>query len=215
MRRHGTHRAAIYARVSTTEQDAEMQLVELRELAVRRGWDVASEYIDAGISGTKASRPQLDKMMADARRRKFDVILVWRFDRFARSTSHLLAALEEFRNLGVDFVSHNEAIDTSTALGRMIFTVVSAVAELERSIIIERVRSGLDRARAKGTKLGRPTGSKADMNVIGKLIEDGLSIRAVAKMLGLGIGTVHRTAQAFQKSRSISGIAAPMKKSSV
>ena len=199
MSKTGTKRAAIYARVSTSEQSAEMQLVELRELATRRGWTVAGEYVDEGVSGTKASRPKLDKLMSDARRRRFDVVMVWRFDRFARSTTHLLGALEEFRDLGIDFVSHNEAIDTSTALGRMIFTVVSAVAELERSIIVERVRSGLERARAKGKRLGRPPGSKADIDAIGKLVMDGLSLRQIAKRLGIGTGTVHRAKKAFQK----------------
>src|SRR5438105_181415 len=112
-------RAAIYARVSTSDQSADMQLAELRELVARRGWAVAAEFVDEGVSGTKASRPQLDRLMADARRRKFDLALVWRFDRFARSTTHLLSALEEFRSLGIDFVSLHEAVDTSTPMGKM------------------------------------------------------------------------------------------------
>ena len=204
-------RAAIYARVSTSEQSAEMQLVELRELAARRGWEISGEYVDEGISGTKASRPRLDKLMADARRRKFDLVLVWRFDRFARSTSHLLSALEEFRNLNVDFISLNEAVDTTTPLGKMVFTVVAAVAELERTIIVERVRAGIERARAKGKRLGRPSGSKADMALIGELTVEGLSVRQIAKKLGLGIGTVHRSMKAFQKTHPVSGIPAPMR----
>ncbi len=205
-------RVAIYARVSTSDQDSGMQLVELREHAARRGWKIADEYVDEGISGTKASRPQLDRLMADARRRRFDAVFVWRFDRFARSTSHLLAALEDFRALGVDFVSIHEAIDTTTPLGRMVFTVVAAVAELERSIIVERVRAGVARARAKGKRLGRPPGSGIPVAEVGRLIESGLSIRAVAVRLGLGVGSVHRAAKAFQKSPPKTGRRLPMKK---
>src|SRR5580700_7492479 len=126
-------RAAIYARVSTNQgQDPEMQLREVREYCVRRGLEV-SEYVDAGISGAKDSRPQLNQLMADAKRRRFDAVVVWKFDRFARSVSHLLRALEEFRSLGIEFVSLSEQVDTSTPTGKMVFTVLGAVAELERS----------------------------------------------------------------------------------
>ena len=121
-------RAAVYARVSTTDQDPGMQLAELREHAQRRGWEIVGEYVDRGISGSQSSRPELDKLMSDAQRRRFDVVMVWRFDRFARSTSHLLSALEHFRNLKCDFVSIHEAIDISMPLGRMVFTVVASVA---------------------------------------------------------------------------------------
>ena len=203
-------RAAIYARVSTSDQNVDMQLAELREHAARRGWTITAEYVDSGISGTKASRPQLDRLMADARRRKFNLCLVWRFDRFARSTQHLLAALEEFRGLGVDFVSHNEAIDTTTPLGKMVFTVVAAVAELERSIIVERVRAGIAKARASGKRLGRPRGTKVDAVAVGKLLADGLSIRKVAKRLGLGVGSVQRGNAAHQKTLPKSALPLPM-----
>ena len=145
---------AIYARVSTNNgQDPEMQLRELREYCQRRGWEIIQEYVDVGISGTREKRPQLDKLSADAHRRHFDVVVVWRFDRFARSVSHLLRALENFRSLGIEFVSLSEQVDTSTPTGKMIFTVLGAVAELERSLIVERVRAGLRNARAKGKKL--------------------------------------------------------------
>jgi DNA invertase Pin-like site-specific DNA recombinase len=145
-------RVAIYARVSTTNgQDPSVQTRELREYCERRGWQLAGEYVDVGISRAKDSRPELNKMMADAHGRRFDAIVVWKFDRFARSVSHLLRALETFNALGIAFVSLSEQIDTSTPTGRMIFTVLGAVAELERSLIAERVRAGLRNARAKGT----------------------------------------------------------------
>jgi DNA invertase Pin-like site-specific DNA recombinase len=150
-------RAAIYARVSIFNgQDPVMQTRELREYCERRGWDVVAEYIDVGISGAKDRRPELDKLMADARRRRFDVVAVWRFDRFARSVRHLLRALDEYQALKIDFVSLTESVDTSTPSGRMTFTVLGAVAELERSLIAERVRAGLRNARARGVRLGRP-----------------------------------------------------------
>jgi DNA invertase Pin-like site-specific DNA recombinase len=148
---------AIYARVSTKNvQDPEMQLAELREYARNRKWKIFGEYIDKGISGASDSRPELNRLMADANRRRFDVVAVWKFDRFARSVSHLLKALETFRTLGIEFVSLSESIDTSTPTGKMVFTVIASVAELERSLIGERVRAGLRNAKARGARLGRP-----------------------------------------------------------
>ncbi len=135
------NRVALYARVSTTEQSTDSQLLDLRRYVRERGWDIFKEYVDEGISGTKDSRPALNELMNDAKKRRFDVVLVWRFDRFARSTRHLINALEEFKNLGIDFVSFQENIDTSSPLGSAIFTIISAVAQLERDIIAERVRS--------------------------------------------------------------------------
>jgi DNA invertase Pin-like site-specific DNA recombinase len=140
-------KTALYGRVSTANgQDPEMQLRELREYCDRRGWEVAGEYVDAGISGAKEKRPELDKLLADTHKRCFDAVVVWRFDRFARSVSHLLRALESFRSLGIEFVSLSEQVDTSTPTGKMVFTVLGAVAELERSLIAERVRAGLRNA---------------------------------------------------------------------
>jgi DNA invertase Pin-like site-specific DNA recombinase len=148
---------AIYARVSTKNgQDPEMQLAELREYARNRRWKIAGEYVDRGISGASDSRPELNRLMADANRRRFDVVVVWKFDRFARSVSHLLSALETFRALGIEFVSLSENIDTSTPTGKMVFTVLASVSELERSLIGERVRAGLRNAKARGMRLGRP-----------------------------------------------------------
>src|SRR6266705_3074349 len=139
-------RVAIYARVSTTNhgQDVGLQTRELREFAEARGWHIADEYIDEGVRGAKDSRPELNRLMADAHKRRFDVVCVWRFDRFARSVSHLLRALETFKAIGIDFVSYSEQMDTSTPAGKMVFTVLGAVAEpaeLERSLIVERVKA--------------------------------------------------------------------------
>lgn len=148
-------RVAMYSRVSTEGQNPEGQESEMKEYAKNRGWEVTRIYRDK-MSGTKASRPELDELMADARKRRFEVACVWRFDRFARSVSHLLQALESFRTVGIEFVSISEQVDTSTPTGKMVFTVLGAVAELERSLIVERVRMGLQSARKKGKRLGRP-----------------------------------------------------------
>lgn len=133
-----------------------MQTRDLEQFAQARGWRLVDSYLDLGISGSKDKRPQLDRLMADAHKRRFDIVIVWRFDRFARSVSHLLGALETFNALGIAFVSLSENVDTTTPTGKMIFTVLGAVAELERSLIVERVRAGLRNARAKGKRLGRP-----------------------------------------------------------
>jgi DNA invertase Pin-like site-specific DNA recombinase len=194
-------RCALYARVSTSngQQDPQVQLRELREYCERRGWKVAGEYIDYGVSGMKDSRPDLNRLAADARRRRFEVVLVWRFDRFARSVSHLLRALEMFQALRIDFVSLSESIDTSTPTGKMIFTVLGAVAELERSLIVERVKAGLRNARAKGKRLGRPPVFVSE-NRVEMLRGLGLSWRDIAKQLGVGVGTVHRISQRRSKN---------------
>src|SRR5882724_10581211 len=132
-------RTGIYARVSTRDQSCELQIRDLRAYCAARGLDLVREYIDVGQSGAKDSRPELNKLMDDARKRQFYAIVVWRFDRFARSTKHLLSALEEFRSLGIQFISHQRNGDTSTSLGQALFTIVSAVAQLERDLIRERV----------------------------------------------------------------------------
>jgi DNA invertase Pin-like site-specific DNA recombinase len=176
-------RLATYARVSTLNQDTDMQTRELREYCARRGWDLVHEYVDHGVSGAKESRPALNALMLDARRRKFDAVAVWKFDRMARSVTHLLRVLEEFRSLGVDFVSLSESVDTSTPTGRMCFTVLASVAELERSLISERVRAGLRSARAKGIKLGRP--KSVDAREIERLRAEGASFRAIGRALGI------------------------------
>ena len=193
-------RVAIYARVSTNNgQDPTMQTRDLREYAERRGWTIASEYVDIGISGTKEKRPELDRLMSDAHRRRFDAVVVWKFDRFARSVSHLLRALESFKAQGIEFVSFSEQLDTSTPAGKLVFTVLGAVAELERSLIVERVKAGLRNARAKGKKLGRPR-VYPDQHRIASLRAEGLSWAKIAERLGVGEGTVYRTAQASAKN---------------
>ncbi len=182
--RNSTLRVAIYARVSTLDQSTDSQLLDLRRYVRERGWHLYREYTDNGVSGTKDSRPALNELMNDAKKRRFDTVLVWRFDRFARSTKHLILALEEFRNLGIDFVSFQENIDTSSPLGSAIFTIISAVAQLERDIIAERVKAGLRRAKENGKKLGRPK-VKVDLDQVKALHSQGYSTRAIAQELGL------------------------------
>jgi DNA invertase Pin-like site-specific DNA recombinase len=148
-------RAALYARVSTFEQNPESQLLDLRQLAEQRGWEITEVYIDHGVSGTRTRRPALDKLMADAARHRFDVVAVAGFDRMARSVRHLLETLDELHRLGIEFVSLRENLDSQAPLGRAIFIIVGAVAELERSLIVERVRAGMRRARLEGRHIGR------------------------------------------------------------
>ncbi len=198
--RNSTPRVALYARVSTKNgQDPETQLIALREYAKARDLEVFNEYVDVGISGSKDSRPALNQLMEDAKRRRFDAVLVARFDRFARSTRHLVLALEEFNALGVDFISLSESIDTSTPMGKMVFTVIGAVAELERSLIRERVIMGLQRAKAQGRQLGRPRAITCEDQLL-KLSEQGLSSRQIAKQLGLSSSTVLRRLRAASKT---------------
>jgi DNA invertase Pin-like site-specific DNA recombinase len=197
-------RAAIYARVSTTNhgQDVSLQTRELRQFADARGWQVVDEYVDVGISGSKDSRPELNRLLVDAHKRRFDIVCVWRFDRFARSVSHLLQALETFKALGIEFVSFSEQMDTTTPAGKMVFTVLGAVAELERSLIVERVRAGLRNARAKGKILGRPRVA-VDAARINRLRAQGRSWPKIARELGLSVGTVYKAANGL--SRNLSG----------
>jgi DNA invertase Pin-like site-specific DNA recombinase len=182
-------RIAIYARVSTKDQSCDLQLRDLRAYCAARGFSVLREYVDVGESGAKDSRPQLNELMAAARKRQFDAIVVWRFDRFARSTKHLLLALEEFRSLGVQFTSYSENIDTTSPLGQALFTIVSAVAQLERDLIRERVSAGIRNARACGKQLGRPRRA-VDQDEVRRLRSEGASLRQIAEKLGVGYGTV-------------------------
>jgi DNA invertase Pin-like site-specific DNA recombinase len=186
---------AIYCRVSTSDQSVEMQLADLRSYCMQRGFTIFREYSDHGISGTKERRPALDELMADARKRKFDAVLVWRFDRFARSTKHLVTSLEEFQHLGIAFLSFHENVDTTSSLGKAMFTIISAIAELERNIIVERIKGGLRRAKALGKKIGRP-GLQMDTERIMSLKIQGLSIRAIAKEMGASPSYIHKMIQA-------------------
>jgi DNA invertase Pin-like site-specific DNA recombinase len=187
-------KVAIYTRVSTNDQSVEMQNSDLNRFCDQRGFQVYKEYCDKGISGTKDRRPALDELMDDAKKKKFDVVLVWRFDRFARSTKHLITALEEFRHLGIDFISYQENIDTSSPLGKAMFTIVSAVAELERNIILERVRAGLKRAKESGKILGRPKRLDLDVKELQRMRDkEKLSYRQIGKKVGASSALVYKT----------------------
>jgi DNA invertase Pin-like site-specific DNA recombinase len=190
-------RVALYCRVSSEDQkkkkNVDMQLSDLRRYCEQRDFRIYKEYSDEGISGTKDRRPALDELMADAQKRRFDAVLVWRFDRFARSTKHLITALEEFRHLGTDFISYQENIDTSSPLGKAIFTIVSAISELERSIIIERVKSGLRRRKEKGLKLGPPIKLNLDIDQLRELRGQGLSFSKIGKLVGACPATIYQT----------------------
>lgn len=186
-----TKRAAIYCRCSTDQQDLTLQRDDLTEFCKRRGWAVTGIFEDKGVSGSKDSRPALDEMIKEARQGKFDVVLVWRFDRFGRSTAHLLNSLNEFRSQNVDFVSLNEALDTSTPTGKVLFTVIAAVAEFERNIITERVRAGVRKAQANGVKCGRPRRG-FDFKRAVELRRNGDSLRQIARQMGVSLSTLYR-----------------------
>lgn len=188
--------AAIYARVSTLNhgQDPSLQTRAIAEYCQRRNWDVFDCYVDVGVSGKKDSRPQLNRMMEDAHSRRFDVVIVWRFDRFCRSVSHLLRALETFNALGIQFVSLCEQVDTTTPTGKLVFTILGAVSEGERNLIADRVRAGLRNARAKGKTLGRPR-VDVDVTQIESLRASGHSWRTIARQMNLSVGTVYAAAR--------------------
>jgi DNA invertase Pin-like site-specific DNA recombinase len=189
-------RAALYARVSTSGkgQDVGLQLDELRQIAAQRGWQVIAEHVDEGVSGAKDSRPELDQMMAAARAGKLDLVAVWKFDRFARSTAHLVTALEEFRVLGVGFVSLREQVDTSTPMGKAMFTIIAAISELERDLIRERVIAGVRRAQAQGKHCGRPR-HEIDTRPALALLREGRGLKEVSRILGLPRATLRRRLQ--------------------
>ena len=184
-------RAAVYVRVSTVDQHPETQLHDLRQFAAQRGFHIMQEYTDHGFSGTKARRPALDELMEDARRHRFDVLMVWSIDRLARSTKHLLQTLDELNGLGIQFLSQREAIDTDGPLGRAIVVIVSAMAELERCVIIERVRAGMRRAKLEGRRIGR-----APLHVSRAALlrdrERGLSLNQLAKAHDISKASVCR-----------------------
>ena len=190
-----TKRVCLYARVSTSNghQDPELQLRELRAFAAARGWTLAGEYVDRGVSGSKDRRPELDLLMTGARSRTFDILLVWKLDRFARSLKHLVTALAEFDALGVQFVSLRDNLDLTTPSGRLMFHVIGAMAEFERALIQERVRAGLRNARAKGKRLGRPTVSIPTAKVQ-RLRSQGLSWSRIAAATGVAKATLLRHA---------------------
>jgi len=187
-------RVGLYARVSTLDkgQDTEVQLTDLRSYVQARGWTVVSEYVDKGQSGAKDRRPELDRLMRDARKRKIDLILCWRLDRLGRSLKHLILTLDELQGLGVGFVSYNENLDLTSSTGRLMFQLLGAFAEFERNMIRERVIAGLNHAKAKGKRLGRP-GVDLDHVKLNELRDQGLTMRAMADKLGVSLGLVHKT----------------------
>jgi len=189
MKDWSTKTVALYARVSTLDQSCEMQLQDLRRYVARFGR--SREYVEIGVSGAQRRRPQLDSLMKDARKRLFDVVLVWKFDRFARSVKHLVDSLEEFRALGIDFISFTEGVDTTTPSGELLFHIMGAVAQFERDLIAERVRAGIAHARAMGKRIGRP---RAPINAaeVQQLRSEGSSLRSIAGRLGVPVSRVRR-----------------------
>ncbi len=197
-----TKRVAIYARVSTFDkgQDPETQLLQLREYAGRRGFDVAGEYADHA-TGTNEDRASYQRLLDDVRKRKVDVVLVWRYDRFARSTQALINALNEFRDLGVDFISYQENIDTTTPQGELIFGIFASLAQFESALISERVKAGMERAKAQGKPLGRPRIPDDIKHKIQRLRSEvpPVSPRQISKLLGIGYGTARRYVKALEQ----------------
>jgi DNA invertase Pin-like site-specific DNA recombinase len=192
-------KAAIYARVSTADQHIESQLYDLRQLAEQRGFQVVKEYEDKGVSGLKARRPGLDALMADARQRKFSVVLVAAFDRVARSTRHFLHVVDELDSLGIEFVSRREGVATGDAMGRLFITIISAIAELERSLVVERVKSGMRRARLEGHQIGR---ARPDLDREQVVLDrrSGMSLTQVAKKHSVSRATVCRLMKEASKN---------------
>jgi len=203
-------RVAIYARVSTTNhgQDASLQTREMRQFAEARGWTLADEYVDQGVSGAKDSRPELNPLMADAKRRRFDVVLVWKLDRFGRSLRHLVNALAEFESLNIAFVSLSDNLDLSTASREAQFNIIGAMAEFEQALIQERVKAGIRNALAKGRRIGRPRVA-VDAAKIAALRASGLSWRTIERELGISVRTARRFAAGSGKKVSAGASASP------
>jgi DNA invertase Pin-like site-specific DNA recombinase len=193
-------RVALYARVSTLhgQQDPEMQLSELREYATRRGLSIHEEYVDQGVSGSKESRPALNRLMSEAQRCRFDAVLVWKIDRFGRSLKHLVNSLADLSAYGIAFISLRDNLDLSTPSGRLMFQIIGAMAEFERALIQERVRAGLRNARAKGKRIGRPRLVVDSARVL-QLRAEGHSWRDISDYLKLDLGTVYRAAGSTKK----------------
>jgi DNA invertase Pin-like site-specific DNA recombinase len=190
-------KAALYIRVSTLDQHPETQASELRQFAAQRGFHIVEEYIDHGVSGTKVRRPALDKLLKDAHGRRFDALLVWSCDRVARSTKHFLQVLDELNEVGIQFLSQREAIDTEGPLGRAIVVIISAIAELERSLIVERVRAGMRRAKLEGRRIGRAPLDVDRAAVVHDRI-GGMSLTATAKKHSVSRASVVRLVREAQ-----------------
>jgi DNA invertase Pin-like site-specific DNA recombinase len=191
-----TEKVAIYARVSTSDkgQDVDLQLSDLRAYADARGWKIFKEYLDIGESGSKEQRPAFSQLMEDARKRKIDIVLVWRLDRFGRSLKHLIVSLDELRTLGIGFVSYKESLDFTTATGRLMFHLLGAFSEFEKELIRERVKAGVAHAKAKGKRLGRrPLIDTRLLGTITSMRDKGLSIRKISDELRISKSLVHKS----------------------
>lgn len=188
---HERVKVARYIRVSRSDQNPALQSDETQRLIDHRGWELTATYLDHGISGSKDTRPELVKMMAAARRGQFKILLVWRSDRLFRSLRHMIGTIEELAALGVDFCSVSEPFDSTTPSGRLLFHLVSAFGEFERGVLIERTKAGLDAARRRGVKIGRPR-VDVDVDRALKLRATGKSLRETARLLGVGAATLHR-----------------------
>lgn len=186
-----TKRAAIYARVSTDDQDAGVQVNQLRDYVSARGWAAAVEFVDQGVSGAKDSRPGLNALLAQVRKRQVDVVVIWALDRLGRSLPHLLRLAEEFAAVGVDLAVFTQPIDTTSPTGKLTFAILGAVAEFEREIIKSRVRAGIAKARKDGKKLGRPR-AQVERTTVEKLRAGGMSVREIAAHTGVSKSVVAR-----------------------
>jgi DNA invertase Pin-like site-specific DNA recombinase len=193
-------RSAIYARVSTTDQEPENQLAELRRYITARGWTAGTEYIDKGVSGAKERRPSLDQLLSDARRRRFDVLVVWSLDRIGRNLRHLIGVLEDLQQLGVAVVSLRDGLDLSTAAGRLQMAVIAAIAQFERDRLRERTTAGLARAKAQGKQLGRRM-TIVDPESLQAV--SGLSLRLAARQLGIAVNTLQKARRLYHQTSSM------------
>jgi DNA invertase Pin-like site-specific DNA recombinase len=200
-------RTAIYARVSTADQDCALQLRDLRQYVKARGWKIAGEFIDRGWSGAKASRPELDRLMAECRARRVDCIIVWKLDRWGRSVSNLVATLDELRNLGVRWIATTQGLDTdeSSPVGRLLLQLLAAIAEFERALIQERVKAGVKAAQARGIHCGRPR-KVVDRLKVAEMRAGGMSFRAIAGSLGISLAKVQRTVSLLPPSNGQSAV---------
>jgi DNA invertase Pin-like site-specific DNA recombinase len=194
-------KVALYARVSTGDQNVQMQVEALRELASRRGWLVEGEYVDVGVSGSKDRRPELNRLLQDAKGAKFNILVVWKSDRLFRSLKHMVVTLDELAAIGVQFVSCTEPMDTSTPQGQLLLHLVSAFAQFERGIIVERTKAGIQAARRRGARLGRPRVA-VDVAQARSMRAGGASLRAIAKAFGVSPGTIYSLLRGDQKSPS-------------
>lgn len=193
-------KVSFYARVSTNSQEVDLQLLEIEELMKQKNYNLVDKYIEKGVSGAKTRRPELDRLIQDAKEHKFEILIIWRLDRLGRSLSHLIKLVEEFKSYGVKIISIKDNIDFSTAQGQLMFHLLGAMAQFERELIRERVIAGLESAKAKGKKLGREKDSDRNDTEILKLRNEGLSFRKIALKLNITHSKVQRAIQSVSKT---------------